>query len=459
MSNLILSISGIRGIPGETLFPENIVQYATAFATYCEGGPIVVGYDGRPSGMAIMRLVGGALAFAGADVIELGMVPTPTVQLAVELHKARGGIAVTASHNPAIWNGLKFLDHTGVFLNAEQNAAFLSLVDTAASRPAPGTAVGTITPYGSALLDHRRLALSIPFVDIHAIWRRHFKVVVDAVNASGSVVVPAFLESLGCEVTRLSCDGSGDFPHMPEPLPQNLAALGEAVVQHGADLGIAVDPDADRLVLFTETGQPYGEEYTITTAVDAALAGIADAAGLNVVINLSTTRAVEDIAARYGAVVHRTPVGEINVVQKMRQTHAVIGGEGSGGVILPSVHAGRDSLVGIALVLSAFASFGGPVSAYRETLPGYTMKKYKYPLRDIDAGAALDAARAAFANERLDTSDGVRVDFEDGWVHIRTSNTEPILRIIAEGATDDIAERYAASAAHKALGADAVPER
>lgn len=457
MSSLIRSISGIRGIVGETLLPETVLTYVSAFARWCGGGPIVLGNDGRPHGRALTELARVALQFSGVNVIDCGMVPTPTVQLITEHSEARGGIAVTASHNPAQWNGLKFLGPDGVFLDAEQNAALFALADAGARSIAPWNALGHVHVRAGVLEEHIARVLSSAPVDIDSIRARGFRVAVDAVNASGSVIVPQLLAHLGCEVLPVACDGSGSFPHTPEPLPENLVSLGEAVRAQRADVGIAVDPDADRLVLFTEQGLPFGEEYSVTTAVDAALGMLAPAEGLSVVVNLSTTRAVDDVAGRYGARVLRSPVGEINVVKEMKAHDAVIGGEGSGGIIMPAVHAGRDSLVGIVLVLHALAKHGGSASEYRATLPQYEIRKFKYSTDGLDAAAVLQRATEAFAAERIDTRDGVRIDFVSGWVHLRASNTEPIMRVIAEAHTAAEAEALAATVSQQAFGPTAAP--
>jgi phosphomannomutase len=450
MSKLIASISGIRGIVGASLTPQTILSYVPAFARWCGGGPVVIGFDGRPSGRLFMDAVRSALQASGVDVIDVGMVPTPTVQLMVEHSGARGGIVVTASHNPGEWNGLKFLNADGVFLDAGENTAFFALAAAGDTTYAAYDGLGALRPVTNAVERHIARVLACPLLDTEAIRTRASRVVVDAVNASGSVAMPALLEALGCEVIPLACDGSGVFPHTPEPLPEHLTSLGDAVRLHGADLGIAVDPDADRIVVFDEHGDPFGEEYSITTAVHAVLSRIPDSARACVVVNLSTTRAVDDVARRFGATVYRAPVGEINVVKLMKEMRAVVGGEGSGGVILPQVHAGRDSLVGAALLLQALTDHGGTASAFRASLPEWVIRKHKYAAEGIDATAALGRAAAAFSNEQIDTRDGVRIDFLEGWVHLRTSNTEPIMRVIAEGRSaaeaDALAGRVAAVA-------------
>ncbi|MFZ1731430.1 MAG: phosphoglucosamine mutase [Bacteroidota bacterium] len=457
MSKLIRSISGIRGIVGETLLPDTVLNYVSAFAHWCGGGTVVLGNDGRPHGQALTDLARAALQFAGVNVIDCGVVPTPTVQLITEHTDAAGGIVITASHNPAQWNGLKFLNASGVFLDAGENAALFALADDGERPSVAWNALGSVSPRTDVLDEHIERVLSAVQVDIEAIKSRHFRIAVDAVNASGSVIVPRMLGILGCDVLPIACDGSGIFPHTPEPLPENLSSLGDAVREHHADLGIAVDPDADRLVLFTEEGVPFGEEYSVTTAVDAVLGMLSPSDGLSVAVNLSTTRAVDDVASRYGAAVLRSPVGEINVVKLMKEHGAVIGGEGSGGIIMPAVHAGRDSLVGIALVLHALARHGGTSSAYRATLPQYEIRKFKYSTDGLDTEAVLGRAVEAFANERIDTRDGVRIDFASGWVHLRASNTEPIMRVISEASDAYEAAVLAASVAEIAFGAGVHP--
>lgn len=437
MSQLIASISGLRGVVGSGLDPAVVERYVHAFARWSPPGVIVVGHDGRPSGSALIRLVAGVLSLSGREVVDIGCVPTPTVQLLVEHLSAAGGIAVTASHNPAQWNGLKFLNREGLFLDPKEIRSFFETVDDPTRTWVDWTRLGPLTSREDALDLHREKVLALEGLDLDAIRARRYSIVVDAVNASGSSVVPRLLEDLGCRVLPVACDGSGVFPHTPEPLPENLTSLGEAVRAHGADAGFAVDPDADRLVLFTEQGLPFGEEYSVTTAADAVL-GMHPTADAIVVVNQSTTRAVEDVAARYGARVERSAVGEINVVRMMQSLGAVIGGEGSGGIIHPRVHYGRDSLVGIALVLQAWTRHGGTLSSYRASLPDYRMRKVKLPLTPgLDADAVIRRLAEQVEGARVSTIDGVRLEFDDRWVHVRTSNTEPLLRAIAEAPTDE----------------------
>lgn len=439
---LMVSISGIRGVIGESLTPATAVQYSAAFAEYSRrrGGSkptIVVGYDGRVTGSMITNLVCSTLAAAGADVRLLGICPTPTVQLAVEKGRAAGGIAVTASHNPMEWNGMKFIAPTGMFLDAQENQEFWSLAEKP-PRYVPWRDVGTTTTENSWIEKHIESVLTLPFLDPGLIRRRKLRIVLDCVNASGGAIVPRLLEELGCTVIAMNCDVSGVFQHTPEPIPENLTGLADAVLRERADLGIAVDPDGDRLVLITEKGIPYSEEYTIASAVKFVLDKIPPPRGSRhtVVVNLSTTRAVDDIARQAGAQVVRTPVGEINVAKKMKEIGAIVGGEGSGGVILPAVHLGRDAMVGIGLILQLLAEHGGTLSALKASLPQYAIAKGKIALGSASPDDILRRIAAEQRNTaRVTTEDGVKLDYPDFWVHLRKSNTEPIVRIIAEGDT------------------------
>jgi phosphomannomutase len=445
----MVSISGIRGVIGDTLTPDVITRYASAYVAYCRevvGAPpmIVVGRDGRITGKAVSDTLSGALVLAGANVMNIGICPTPTVQLAIEHEHAHGGIAVTASHNPMQWNGLKFMASTGLFLDAAENARFWSLAEEKQAYP-PWDSIGAETLNTTWLQRHIDAVLRLPLINVGAIQERKFTVVLDCVNAAGGMIVPHLLRELGCDVIEMNCEVSGIFQHTPEPLPENLTGLAARVAATHADLGIAVDPDVDRLVLMTERGEPFGEEYTVTTAVDFVLKNrarlAAPAAVPRVVINLSTTRAVEDVARKYGAKVTRTPVGEINVASKMRDIGAIIGGEGSGGVILPAVHLGRDAIVGIGLVLQHLADSGRTLSELKSSLPRYAIAKGKMELRGITPDTVLAAIlKHHGAQGSVNTDDGVRIDYPDYWVHLRKSNTEPIIRIIAEAATAERAQ-------------------
>jgi phosphomannomutase len=444
---LMVSISGIRGVVGESLTPETIVKYASAYALYCNRGHIIIGRDGRISGKNVLDIVTSTLLQMGCDVTDLGICPTPSVALALEKLKAAGGISITASHNPIIWNGLKFFASTGLFLDTDENRAFWNLANQPA-KYVPWNQQGKYALQETFLDEHIREVLALSCIDIKKICSRKLKVVLDCVNAAGGIIVPRLLEQLGCEVIPIYCDVTGIFGHTPEPIPENLTALCQKVREHHADLGIAVDPDVDRLVLINENGEPFGEEYTIASCVKFILEK-EKRGSQKVVINLSTTRAVEDIAKQYHASTIRTPVGEINVAKKMREVGAVIGGEGSGGVILPKVHLGRDAIVGIALVLQHLTEFGRTLSELKAALPQYSITKGKVDLGTLNPDAVLKQL-AAFhsANDIINTDDGLKIDFPESWVHLRKSNTEPIIRIIAEAHTkpeaDELVKKFTA---------------
>ncbi len=455
--SLMISISGIRGIVGESLTPAVVVKYSAAFGEYCKRTnrtpsrtpEVILGRDGRSTGGIIAHLVSSTLLSTGVNVRALGVCPTPTVALAVEKLGAAGGISVTASHNPMQWNGLKFFAPTGLFLDAGQNKEVWEIADNAEVTFASWDKIGRHTADDSWIKKHIEAVLALPYLDLERVRKRKLKVVLDAVNAAGGMIVPALLQELGCEVIPLHCDVSGVFAHTPEPLPENLTELCERVKTERADIGIAVDPDVDRLVLITEKGEPMGEEYTIASAAKFVLEKerqLGHTYTQSVVINLSTTRAVEDIAAQYGARVYRTPVGEINVAKKMQAVGAIIGGEGSGGVILPAVHTGRDAIVGIALILHLVAEFGGTLSALKASLPAYHIAKGKIELRNSAPDAALERIVDSYKSAgRINTEDGVRIDFADAWVHLRKSNTEPIVRVIAEARTMEKAQEIVAT--------------
>lgn len=447
---LIRSISGLRGTAGDGLTAEVVARYAASFAQMCDSkGTVAVGYDGRLGGAAYYDICVQSLVTCGCDVFAIGMAPTPTVMMAVETKpEVVGGIIITASHNPQEWNGMKFIAQTGLFLDADENAKLWEIVDSESPQSAAPGEAGEIIDGRDFIDEHIQAVLDIPYVDREKIARRHFRVVLDCVNASGSFIQPRLLQALGvADVIEFACDGSGIFPHRPEPVPENLISLKEAILREKADLGIVVDPDADRLVLIMENGEPFIEENTIVLCAEQVLKHAPR--GQSVVVNLSTTRAVEDIAAIYDAKVFRTAVGEINVARKMQSEHAIIGGEGSGGVILPSVHTGRDSLVGVALALSALADFEGPISAKRKALPQYEIVKSKIELTSAEqVQSVLSVLSDRFASRavRVNREDGIRFDFERSWLHARASNTEPIIRIIAEAPTRGEAEALLAEA-------------
>ncbi len=419
----------------------------------------MIGRDGRITGKPITHLVSSTLVSMGCDVIGLGVCPTPTVQLAVERTGAAGGIAVTASHNPIIWNGLKFLADSGMFLDAPQNAALRTIVQKPEREYVPWDQTGDFTADATWIDRHIGAILAMPYLNLRTLKHRKFKVVVDCVNAAGSVIVPRLLKMLGCRVVEMNCDASGVFAHDPEPIPMNLGSLSRRVKREKAHLGIAVDPDVDRLVLIDENGRPIGEEYTIASVVQFVLKKETERARrkrkhpkLNVVINLSTTRAVEDIAAQYNATVIRTPVGEINVAKTMKETGAIVGGEGSGGIILPKVHLGRDAPVGIALTLQHLAEFDGPLSELRRGLPDYSIEKTKIEAGSRNPGEIMDRLANRYSGKgTINTDDGLRIDFGDSWVHLRPSNTEPIIRIISEAPEASRAKELAGEIMRSAL--------
>jgi phosphomannomutase len=443
---IIASVSGVRGIMGDSLTPQNIIKFISAFAEYLKKTSktktIVVGRDGRLHGDVVEAIVISTLRMCGYNVINIGIAPTPTVQIATEDTEASGGISITASHNPQIWNGLKFLNADGTFLDAKQIDKFLTIASKGAFKYADIDNIGKLS-YAKGWTDkHIEKVLKLKLINIKKIKHKKLKVVVDAVNASGSDIVPKLLKKLGCKVIPLYCDGSGVFPHMPEPLPHNLKALCKAVKSHHADLGISVDPDADRLVLITDKGQPYGEENTIATVVNYVLKN-SGKSKKDVTVNLSTTRAVEDVALRYGGKVSRSPVGEINVVKLMQINSSVVGGEGSGGIILPELHYGRDAMVGIALVLAEFAGYKGSVSDYKKhELPQYHISKDKMEnVKDPDGILKKVIAKYKNENCRISIIDGVKLDFPGYWIHLRKSNTEPIIRIITEAPAEKEASK------------------
>ncbi|MBI2427950.1 MAG: phosphoglucosamine mutase [Ignavibacteriales bacterium] len=438
--SLMVSISGIRGIVGESLTPEIVIKYGSAFAEYSNHGTIIIGRDGRSTGHSIANLVSSTLLQKGCNVVDLGICPTPTVGLAVERMKAAGGIAITASHNPMIWNGMKFIAATGMFLNANENRKFWSLAEHGNFKYSAWDKQGDLQIKTEFINEHIQAILSLPYIDKKKIAARKFKVVVDCVNASGGIIVPKLLREFGCDVIELHCDVRGIFAHTPEPIPENLTELSSRVVQEKADLGIAIDPDSDRLVLITDRGIPFVEEYTVVSATKFVLHAEKKLGKNNhsVVVNLSTTRAVEDVAAEYGATVLRTPVGEINVASKMKELGSVIGGEGSGGVILPQVHLSRDAIVGVGLFLQLLTEFGGTASELKASLPQYEIVKNKIELGSMKPDAILAKLHEKYSkSERTNNDDGLKIDFASSWVHLRKSNTEPIIRIIAEAKTKD----------------------
>ncbi|HEY5534949.1 MAG TPA: phosphoglucosamine mutase [Ignavibacteria bacterium] len=436
MSELIVSVSGVRGIIGDSLTPDNIIKFTSAFAEYCrkhsKSKRIVVGRDGRLHGDVIANIVLSNLTLMGFQVVNIGIVPTPTVQIAAEKTHAAGGIAITASHNPQMWNGLKFLNSNGEFLDGKQIAELKEIASEGNFRLETIKKLRPVIDDNTWIKKHIDLVLSQRILRLKKIRERNFKVVVDTVNSAGSVIIPMLLRRLGCRVIEIFCNGSGIFPHTPEPIPENLEALSRMVVKRKADLGIAIDPDSDRLVIIDENGKPFGEENTIVTVVRYILRNT-KGSNKNVTVNLSTTRAVDRNAKLYGGKVFRSPVGEINVVKEMKRNGSIIGGEGSGGVIYPKVHYGRDAIAGAAIILQELASFGGEVSEYKNEISKFYISKAK--IKSIkNPDAILNAIVRKYTKKdcKISTKDGVKLDFENHWVHIRKSNTEPILRIITE---------------------------
>lgn len=447
---LISSISGLRATLGDDLTPAIVADYCSAFATLCPEGIIAIAHDGRPSGNWIQQVAAGALAAAGRTVHLLGMAPTPTVQLFAEREGFAGGISITASHNPAEYNGLKFLNHRGVFLGPKEYSQLMEILSSRSFSLSSEQQSGHIEQRNDALDYHIAQLMQQPvFAESNSILgdirHQQYKVVVDAVHSSGSKIVPMLLRHFGCEVVELYTDGTGMFPHTPEPIPANLTDLAEAVTREQADFGIAVDPDADRLVIIDEKGRPIGEENTIVLAAMAVLKNkkwFTQRDTPSVVVNLSTTKAVADAAAKYGAEFHQAAVGEINVVESMLATKAIIGGEGSGGVIWPQFHPGRDAVAGIALFLIILTQYPAPLSHLLKQLPNYAMVKLKKELKG-DPDVALAAIQKQFKDVPQTDIDGLKLMFPDSWVHMRKSNTEPIVRIIAEAPSQEKAEELA----------------
>ncbi len=436
MATLMVSISGIRGIVGNGLDPNTIVKYTSAYADFVGTGSVVIGNDGRISRTMVKDLIVGTLLAKGLNVYDIGICPTPTVLFNVRNLNAQGGISISASHNPNEWNALKLLNSKGEFLTHEENKRMLSLLENSTKNYKPWNELGKIKNHPEGLRAHMDAVLNMKHLDIEAIRKRKFKVLLDCVNGAGSYVMPQLLQEFGCEVIRHDCDKTGIFPRKPEPIPVNLKATMKAVKDNEVDLGIVVDPDVDRLVLIMENGEPFNEEYTIAQAVKFVLQKEKG----NVVVNLSTTRAVDDIAKEYGCNVFRSPVGEANVVKKMKEVNAVIGGEGSGGVIYPPILFGRDALVGTAIILQHLLEFGGTMTQLKNSMPNYLISKRKIEIAGKNPDKLIQAMLEKYSNENINTEDGLRIDFEDHWVHLRKSNTEPIIRIYTEANSQEKAD-------------------
>ncbi|HEY0109055.1 MAG TPA: phosphoglucosamine mutase [Fibrella sp.] len=453
---LIKSISGIRGTiggrPGEGLTPLDVVKFTAAFGQWLlsrqgdKKGPhtVVIGRDGRLSGPMVSQLVAATLQGLGINVLDLGLSTTPTVELAVPGSAAIGGIILTASHNPTQWNALKLLNETGEFISGDDGVEVLTLADSEAFTFADVKKLGHYQTDDTWLQKHVDSILALPLVDREAIVKRNFRVVVDAVNSTGGLAVPMLLEALGVEhITKLHCEPTGQFAHNPEPLPENLTDIINVLKRDNQDLGIVVDPDVDRLALICEDGTPFGEEYTLVAVADYVLKNTPEGSK-NTVSNLSSTVALRDVTEKHGGQHFASAVGEVNVVDMMKAQDALIGGEGNGGIIFPELHYGRDALVGIALFLSHLARSGKSASMLRRTYPSYYISKNKIELTpDIDVDAVLERIRVKYAKNPVNTIDGVKIEFNKEWVHLRKSNTEPIIRIYSESDTLSTADYLA----------------
>ena len=451
--SLIKSISGIRGTIGgkvdENLTPIDAVKFAAAYGSWLKGQvgkehvKVVIGRDARISGEMIQNLVQYTLIGLGIDVVNIGLSTTPTVEVAVPMEKADGGIILTASHNPKEWNALKLLNNKGEFVSDQDGKAILKIAQENDFSFATVDHLGKLTHNDRYIDLHIEEVLALPLVTPEAIQKKKFRVVVDAVNSSGGIAIPRLLERLGVEVVKLYCEPNGHFPHNPEPLKEHLGDICKKVVEEKADFGIVVDPDVDRLAFITDKGEMFGEEYTLVACADYVLG---KAKG-NVVSNLSSSRALRDIAQKYGVTYSAAAVGEVNVVTEMKRVEAIIGGEGNGGIIYPELHYGRDALVGVALFLSLLAERGGSVQQLRESYPAYFMSKNKIQLTEqINPDQILKAMEQKYAHEQTTTIDGLKIDFADSWVHLRKSNTEPIIRIYTEAKSqkeaDALAQRF-----------------
>ena len=447
---LIKSISGIRGtiggVVGDNLTPLDAVKFASAYGTFLKNNSkkdkltVVVGRDARISGPMIHNLITHTLIGLGIDIIDLGLSTTPTVEIAVPLENADGGIILTASHNPKQWNALKLLNEKGEFLSAKEGELILQIAEDEAFTFSEVDDLGTITENDAYMDIHIDEVLNLPLVDAEAVAKRKYKVVVDAVNSSGGIIIPKLLELMGVEVVKLYCEPNGHFPHNPEPLKEHLGDICKLVLEEKADFGIVVDPDVDRLAFISNDGEMFGEEYTLVACADYVLSKTPG----NTVSNMSSSRALRDITNNHNGNYQASAVGEVNVVELMKATNAIIGGEGNGGIIYPELHYGRDSLVGVALFLTYLANQEKTVAELRASYPQYYMSKNKIELTpQIDVDAILIAMTEKYKSEDITTIDGVKIDFAENWVHLRKSNTEPIIRIYTEAQTQDLADALA----------------
>ena len=447
---LIKSISGIRGTIGgnihENLTPIDAVKFASAYGTWLQQKypnttlSVVLGRDARISGAMIQNLVQYTLVGLGIHIIDVGLSTTPTVELMVPKYKAQGGIILTASHNPKQWNALKLLNEEGEFLNANEGKTILDIAESSQFSFADVDSLGKVTLVKNAIEQHIEHVLSLSLVTVDTIRKAGLKVVVDGVNSSGGIAIPKLLDALGVETVKLFCEPNGHFPHNPEPLKEHLTDLSQTVIDEKADLGIVVDPDVDRLAFMSENGEMFGEEYTLVACADYVLSKTPG----NTVSNMSSTRALKDITELHKGTYQASAVGEVNVVELMKKTQAIIGGEGNGGVIYPESHYGRDALVGVALFLSLLAEKKGLVSDLRASYPNYFMSKQKIDLTpNIEADQALEIMANTYKSEKISTIDGVKIDFENQWVHLRKSNTEPIIRVYTEATSQSAATELA----------------
>ena len=447
---LIKSISGIRGtiggVVGDNLTPLDVVKFASAYGIwikrYSDNNKIVIGRDARISGSMVQNLVMNTLVGLGFDVIDIGLSTTPTVEIAVPLENASGGIIITASHNPKQWNALKLLNSKGEFLNSNDGIEILKLAESTNLKYNDVDSLGEIIEVENYIDIHIDQVLSLNVIDVNKIKSSNFKIVVDAVNSTGGIAVPKLLKKLGVEVIELYCEPNGHFPHNPEPLKENLKDLSSLVIEHKADLGIVVDPDVDRLAFVCEDGSIFGEEYTLVACADFVLGKTPG----STVSNLSSTRALKDITEKHGYNHQSSAVGEVNVVEMMKKNNAIIGGEGNGGVIYPESHYGRDSIVGIAIFLNLLAERKLTALELKNEYPTYFMSKQKLQLNnDLNFDAIQEFLMHNYSSEKVDTVDGLKIDFEDSWVQLRKSNTEPIIRIYSEAKSQESADALANS--------------
>ncbi len=446
---LIKSISGIRGTiggcVGDALTPLDIVRFTASYATFIRkqssnSNTIIIGRDARISGEMVSNIVSGTLIGCGFDVLDVGLSTTPTIEVAVQIKQSAGGIIITASHNPKQWNALKLLNDKGEFLSAKDGEKILALAENDAFTFAEVDDLGKYTFDDSFNDKHIEEVLNLNLVDVDLVKSAGFKVVVDAVNSTGGFMVPRLLERMGVECVKLYCEPNGKFPHNPEPLPKNLTEISKLVVEEKADFGIVVDPDVDRLAMVCEDGSMFGEEYTLVAVADYVLSKTPG----NTVSNLSSTRALRDVTNNHNGSYEASAVGEVNVVDKMKATNAIIGGEGNGGVIYPEMHYGRDALIGIALFLTQLAERKISAKTLRDSYPNYFISKNKIQLTPgIDVDAILTTLEEKYKNEQITTIDGLKIDFQEGWVHLRKSNTEPIIRIYAESEGEEKANKFA----------------